>query len=111
MALLVWLAALAQMVGCRWKQRYGRASDHVVTPLGGVPLDDATFELHYTVSDLARQWKYGRESVRKLVTNEPGVLKLQLGKKKSNCTYSIPESVARRIHTRLLNAASKGIER
>jgi hypothetical protein len=36
---------------------------------------------------------------------EPGVLKLKLGRKKANCTYSVPESVARRIHTRLLNAA------
>ena len=68
-------------------------------------MDDTTFEDHYSVSQLAKQWKYGRESVRKLVMNEPGVLKLQLGKKKTNCTYSVPESVARRIHTRLLNAA------
>jgi hypothetical protein len=36
---------------------------------------------------------------------EPGVLKLKLGRKKANCTYSVPESVARRIHNRLLNAA------
>jgi hypothetical protein len=68
-------------------------------------MDDTTFEDHYSVSQRAKQWKYGRESVRKLVMNEPGVLKLQLGKKKTNCTYSVPESVARRIHTRLLNAA------
>lgn len=68
-------------------------------------MDDTTFEQHYSVSQLAAQWKYGRESVRKLVMNEPGVLKLRLGKKKTNCTYSVPASVARRIHTRLLSAA------
>jgi hypothetical protein len=66
---------------------------------------DSTFEPHFSVGQLAAQWKYGRESVRKLVMNEPGVLKLKLGKKKKNTSYSIPESVARRIHTRLLNAA------
>jgi hypothetical protein len=48
---------------------------------------------------------YGRETIRKLVQNEPGVLKLKLGKKKAHTVYSIPASVAQRIHTRLLNAA------
>ena len=47
----------------------------------------------------------GRETVRKLVKDEPDVVKIRLGKKKANTTYSVPESVARRIHTRLLNAA------
>ena len=108
MALLVWLAALAQMVGCRWKQRYGRASDHVVTPLGGVPLDDATFELHYTVSDLARQWKYGRESVRKLVTNEPGVLKLATGKEEEQLHLLHP-GVRGPAHT--YTTAERGLKR
>jgi hypothetical protein len=47
----------------------------------------------------------GRETVRKLVKDEPGVIKIRLGRKQANSTYSVPESVARRIHTRLLNAA------
>jgi len=68
-------------------------------------MSDSTFEPHYSVGQLAAQWRYGRETVRKLVMLEPGVLKLKLGRKKANCTYSVPESVARRIHTRLLNAA------
>lgn len=63
----------------------------------------AAFETHYRVSDLARQWALGRETVRKLVKDEAGVLKIRIGRKKSNTTYSIPESVARRIHTRLIN--------
>ena len=67
---------------------------------------DTCFETHYSISDLAKQWRYGRECVRLLVKDEPGVCKVQLGKKKSNCRYSIPESVARRIHTRLLYPAS-----
>ena len=47
----------------------------------------------------------GRETVRKLVKDEPGVVKIRMGRKQSNTTYSVPESVARRIHTRLLTAA------
>ena len=64
-----------------------------------------TFEVHYRIGQLATQWKYGRETIRKIVQDEPGVLKLKMGRKKANTTYSIPASVAERIHTRLLNAA------
>ena len=38
---------------------------------------DSTFEVHYSVSDLARQWRLGRETVRLLVKDEPGVLQDQ----------------------------------
>jgi len=62
-------------------------------------------EKHYSVTELKSQWALGRETVRKLVKDEPGVLKIRLGRKKANTTYSVPASVAQRIHTRLLNAA------
>jgi len=65
--------------------------------------DNTAFEKHYRISDLARLWGLGRESVRRLIKDDPGVIKMQLGRKKSNTTYSVPESAARRIHTRLLN--------
>lgn len=68
-------------------------------------MNDTTFEKHYSITDLKVQWAMGRETVRKLVKDEPDVVKIRLGKKKANTTYSVPESVARRIHTRLLNAA------
>jgi hypothetical protein len=68
-------------------------------------LNDSTFEVHFRIGQLAKQWGLGRETVRKLIANEPGVVKVKLGRKQSNTTYSVPESVARRIHTRLLNAA------
>jgi len=68
-------------------------------------LNDSTFERHYRVGELAAQWGLGRETVRKLVKDEVDVIKVRLGRKKANTVYSIPESVARRIHTRLLNAA------
>jgi len=65
---------------------------------------DTTYsERHFDISTLAELWCLGRETVRKLVANEPGVIKIRLGRKKSNTTYRVPESVAQRIHTKLLN--------
>jgi hypothetical protein len=64
-------------------------------------LPDSTFEDHYSIADLARQWRISRESVRLLIMNEPGVIRLSGGRKKKLCRYSIPASVARRVHTRL----------
>lgn len=66
---------------------------------------ETAFEPHYSIGQLATQWDCGRETIRKIVKDEPGVLKLKFGLKKTNVTYKVPESVARRIHTRLLNAA------
>jgi hypothetical protein len=63
---------------------------------------DTTFEQHYRIAELAKQWGLGRETVRKLVKDDPGVVKIRIGGKKTNTTYSVPESAARRIHTRLL---------
>jgi hypothetical protein len=67
---------------------------------------DTTFEAHYTIGELARQWKLGRETVRLLIKDEPDVLKIRLGRRKALTRYSIPESVARRVHTRLFNPAA-----
>jgi hypothetical protein len=67
--------------------------------------ENSTFERHYRISDLARLWGLGRETVRKLVKDDPGVIKIRMGRRKAHTIYSIPESAARRIHTRLLNAA------
>lgn len=64
---------------------------------------DSTFEIHYSVGDLAKQWRLSRETVRLLVKNEPGVLKIRMGQRKSLTRYSVPESVARRLHVRLFN--------
>lgn len=67
---------------------------------------DSTFEAHYSIGDLARQWRLGRETVRLLVKDEAGVIKIRLGRKKHMTRYSVPESVARRVHTKLFNPAS-----
>ena len=65
---------------------------------------EAAFEKHYRFGDLARLWGLGRETVRKLVKDDPGVLKIRMGRKKAHTIYSVPESAAHRIHTRLLNS-------
>jgi hypothetical protein len=67
-------------------------------------VENTTFEKHFRVAELAELWGLGRETVRKLVKDDPGVIKIRMGRKKSHTVYSVPESVAARIHTRLLNA-------
>ncbi len=67
------------------------------------PQAKSAFERHYRIGELARLWGIGRETVRKLVKDEPGVLKIRNGSRKTHTTYSVPESAAERIHTRLLN--------
>jgi len=68
------------------------------------PADRPTFERHYRIGELAEMWSLGRETVRLLVKDEQGVIRIRLGRKKSHTIYSVPESVAVRIHTRLLNS-------
>jgi|SRR5450631_3513670 hypothetical protein len=70
-----------------------------------VTTNNSFAEKHYRVSDLAKLWGLGRETVRKLVKDDPGVVKVRQGRKKVHTTYSVPESAAKRIHTRLLNIA------
>ena len=64
---------------------------------------DNTFEKHYRIGELSRMWGLGRETVRKLVKDDPGVIKIRMGRKKAHTVYSIPETAASRIYTRLLN--------
>jgi hypothetical protein len=66
-------------------------------------IENPSFEKHYRIGELAEMWGLGRETVRRLVKDDPGVIKIRMGRKKTHTVYSIPESAARRIHTRLLN--------
>lgn len=67
--------------------------------------DTSYAEKHFRVGELAELWGLGRETVRKLVKDDPGVIKIRMGRKKAHTMYSVPESAAQRIHTRLLNSA------
>lgn len=66
--------------------------------------EDPAFERHYRIGELAELWQLDRETVRLLVKDERGVIKIRLGRQKAHTIYSVPESVAVRIHTRLLNS-------
>ena len=79
-------------------QRTGRA------PKRSDPEDRPVFERHYRIAELAEMWNLGRETVRLLVKDEQGVIRIRLGRKRAHTIYSVPESVAVRIHTRLLNS-------
>jgi hypothetical protein len=75
-------------------------------------VEDTAFERHYRIGELARMWALGRETVRKLVKDDPGVIKIRMGRKKAHTIYSIPESAARRIHTRFVsNSATSDIRK
>jgi hypothetical protein len=63
--------------------------------------NDTTFETHFSIAELARQWRLNRETVGQLVQHEPGVVRVRRGLKKQRTHYSVPESVARRLHNKL----------
>jgi hypothetical protein len=69
-------------------------------------LPDSTLEPHFSIKELTAQWKFSRETIRQLAMHDPGVCRVQLGKKKTMCRYSIPLSAARRIHNLLLAPAA-----
>ena len=41
--------------------------------------EDPAFERHYRIGELAAKWQLGRETVRLLVKDERGVIKIRLG--------------------------------
>lgn len=81
----------------------GEAQKAGRTPRQSTP-EDPVFERHYRIAELAEIWNLGRETVRLLVKDEQGVIRIRLGRKRAHTIYSVPESVAVRIHTRLLNS-------
>src|SRR5580765_6009525 len=77
---------------------HGRFSDqeiaHVTTPTRGTESsaqEHPAFERHYRIGELSEMWQLGRETVRLLVKDERGVVKIRLGRKKAHTIYSVPE--------------------
>lgn len=62
---------------------------------------------HYTVSELAKRWHLSPNTVRRLVVDEPGVVRLTVGpllrnrRKRHLVSLRIPERVALRVHAKL----------
>ncbi len=59
-------------------------------------------EKHYRVRELASLWGFSDNTIIRLFTAEPGVIRLESGAgRRKYTTLSIPESVALRVHQRL----------
>jgi hypothetical protein len=61
-----------------------------------VATTDPIIERHYTFTELASLWSLSYETTRRLFVNEPGVVSF-------GDAYRVPESVVRRVYTRLAN--------
>jgi hypothetical protein len=46
------------------------------------------------IAELSRLWRLSRETVRQIVKNDPGVLKVRQGLTGTKTRYSVPASVA-----------------
>ena len=81
-----------------------KATEQVAQNSQPVP---AMEEKHYKPAELAAMWGFSTTTIRRLIADEPDVLRLQgMGEtrgKRPYTTYSIPASVAARVHERLSN--------
>jgi hypothetical protein len=65
-------------------------------------------ERHYTVSELSKLWFFSENTIRRLFSQEPGVIKIarqQTRIKRGYTSLRIPERVAQRVHRRLQEIA------
>jgi hypothetical protein len=63
-------------------------------------------EPHYSVNQVAKQWGFSDDTIRKLFQNEPGVIGIEdpgTENKRGYRTLRIPESVIERVHRRMSN--------
>jgi hypothetical protein len=61
-------------------------------------------ERHYTVSELSKLWFFSENTIRRLFTQEPGVIKIARQPtrvKRGYTSLRIPERIAQRVHRRL----------
>lgn len=68
-----------------------------------MPVQESTFERHYSVEELTALWGMSDDFVRRLFLNEPGVVvffKQRPGKRVYRI-LRIPESVVQRVHRRM----------
>lgn len=87
-----------------WRTYRGQTAASV-TRKPAAPTAGIVTEKHYTPAELAAMWNFSPSTIRRLISDEQGVLRLAgLGPtagKRSYTTYSVPASVADRIHQRL----------
>lgn len=71
--------------------------------MAGMPVQETTFERHYSVDELAELWGMSDDFVRRLFLNEPGVVAFfkQRPGRRTYRILRIPESVAQRVHRQM----------
>jgi hypothetical protein len=86
------------------EMRRRTSGDVASIPSSNTAPSGTAFEKHYTVGDLASLWRMSTRVVRELFRDEEGVIRLmQPGNgKRTYMTIYVPESVARRVHARLI---------
>jgi hypothetical protein len=63
-------------------------------------MTDTFTEPHLSLKEFAQRYRISEDTARRLVKDEPGVLRIKIGPKKAHALYLLPESVARRIYNR-----------
>ena len=65
-------------------------------------------ERHFTVAELSKRWFFSENTIRRLFSREPGVVKItrpQTRSKRGYTSIRIPERIAERVHRRLQGLA------
>jgi hypothetical protein len=66
-------------------------------------------ERHFTVAELSKRWFFSENTIRRLFSREPGVVKIarpQTRSKRGYTSIRIPERIAERVHRRLQGLSS-----
>ena len=61
-------------------------------------------ERHFTVAELSKRWFFSKNTIRRLFSQEPGVVRVarpQTRSKRGYTSMRIPERIAERVHRRL----------
>jgi hypothetical protein len=61
-------------------------------------------ERHFTVAELSKRWFFSANTIRRLFSQEPGVVRVarpQTRSKRGYTSMRIPERIAERVHRRL----------
>ena len=64
----------------------------------------STVERHFTVAELSERWFFSENTIRRLFSGEPGVVRIARPRTRTKRGYTsirIPERIAERVHRRL----------
>lgn len=57
-------------------------------------VENTTFEKHHRIGDLAHFWGLASEVARKLVRDDPGAVKIRMGRERARAIDGVAESAA-----------------